>query len=101
MRSGGQQPQADPQGETVATFAIGCRRMYDYIDDNPAVEILPVDYTNNPAVIVQHPNFISVNAAVEVDFYGQVCAEFSRNQPHLGHRRTERFCPRGRSIPEW
>jgi acyl-CoA hydrolase len=62
-------------GKTVATFAIGSRRMYDYIDDNPAVEMLPVDYTNNPAVVAQHPNFISVNAAVEVDFYGQVCAE--------------------------
>lgn len=62
-------------GKTVATFAIGSRRMYDYIDDNPAVAMLPVDYTNNPAVIAQHPNFISVNAAVEVDFYGQVCAE--------------------------
>lgn len=62
-------------GKTVASFAAGSRRMYDYIDDNPAVEMLPVDYVNNPAVICQHPNFISVNAALEVDFYGQVCAE--------------------------
>lgn len=62
-------------GKTVATFAVGSQSMYDYIDDNPAVEMLPVDYTNDPAVIAQHPNFISVNAALEVDFYGQVCAE--------------------------
>ena len=63
------------RGKTVAAFAYGSQRMYDYIDDNPAFEILPVDYVNDPAVIALHPNFISVNAALEVDFYGQVCAE--------------------------
>lgn len=62
-------------GKTVATFALGSQRMYDYIDDNPMVEMLPVDYVNDPAVIARHPNFISVNAALEVDFFGQVCAE--------------------------
>lgn len=62
-------------GRTVATFALGSRRMYDYIDDNPAVQMLPVDYVNDPAVIAMHPNFISINAALEVDFYGQVAAE--------------------------
>jgi acyl-CoA hydrolase len=49
--------------------------MYDFIDDNPGFELLPVDYVNDPAVIAQHPNFISINAALEVDFFGQVCAE--------------------------
>ena len=62
-------------GRTVATFAFGSKRMYDYIDDNPAVEMLPVDYVNDPAVIARHPNFVSVNAALEVDFFGQVSAE--------------------------
>lgn len=62
-------------GKTVATFAVGSKRMYDYIDDNPMVELLPVNYVNDPYVIAQHPNFMSINAALEVDFYGQVCAE--------------------------
>lgn len=62
-------------GRTVATLAFGSRRLYDYIDDNPAFEMLPVTYVNDPAVIARHPNFISVNSALEVDFYGQVCAE--------------------------
>lgn len=62
-------------GKTVATLAFGSQRLYDYIDDNPAFEMLPVGYVNDPAVISRHPNFISVNAALEVDFYGQVCAE--------------------------
>lgn len=60
---------------SVAAFAYGSQRIYDYIDDNPAFSLMPVDYVNEPAVIAQHPNFISVNAALEVDFYGQTCAE--------------------------
>ncbi|MCC8152065.1 MAG: 4-hydroxybutyrate--acetyl-CoA CoA transferase, partial [Lachnospiraceae bacterium] len=63
------------RGRSVTTFAFGSKKIYDYVHDNPAIEILPVDYVNDPAVIAQHPDFISVNAAVEVDFYGQVCAE--------------------------
>ena len=63
------------RGRTVATFAFGSQRIYDYIDDNPAVQILPADYVNDPAIIAQHPNFRSVNAALEVDFYGQTCSE--------------------------
>lgn len=62
-------------GRTITTFAYGSKAIYDYIDDNPSIEVLPANYVNDPAVISQHPNFMSVNAAVEVDFYGQVCAE--------------------------
>lgn len=63
------------RGRSVTTFAYGSQRIYDFLDDNPSVEILPVEYTNNPAVIAQHDNMISINAALEVDFFGQVCAE--------------------------
>ena len=63
------------RGKTVTTFAFGSQRIYDYIDDNPAVEILPVEYVNDPDVICQNDNMISINAAVEVDLFGQVCAE--------------------------
>ena len=63
------------RGKTVATLAFGSERVYRYIDNNPAVMMLPVDFVNDPAVIAQHPDFISVNGALEVDFFGQVCAE--------------------------
>ena len=63
------------RGKTVTTFAFGSQRIYDYIDDNPAVEILPVEYVNDPDIICQNDNMISINAAVEVDLFGQVCAE--------------------------
>lgn len=61
--------------QSVTTFAYGSKRMYDYIDDNPAIAILPVDYVNDPAVICRNDNMISINAALEVDLWGQVCAE--------------------------
>lgn len=61
--------------KSVTTFAFGSKRIYDYIDDNPAIAILPVDYVNEPTVIARHSNFISINAALEVDLLGQVCAE--------------------------
>ena len=63
------------RGKTVTTFAYGSKRIYDFIDDNPAVEVLPVDYVNDPEVICKNDNMISINAALEVDFFGQVCAE--------------------------
>ena len=61
--------------QSVTTFAYGSQRIYDYIDDNPAIAIMPVDYVNDPAVICQNDNMISINAALEVDLWGQVCAE--------------------------
>lgn len=76
-------------GRSVAAFALGSQKMYDYIDDNPAMEMTTVDHVNDPYVIAQHPNFMSVNGALEVDFYGQVCAE-SVGTRHIsgtgGHR---------------
>ncbi|MDO4983164.1 MAG: acetyl-CoA hydrolase/transferase C-terminal domain-containing protein [Eubacteriales bacterium] len=62
-------------GKSVTTFAYGSKRIYDYIDDNPSFVLLPVSYVNDPYVIAQNDNMISVNAAVEVDLWGQVCAE--------------------------
>ncbi len=63
------------RGQCVTTFAFGSKRIYDFIDDNPGIAILPVDYVNDPAVISKNDNMISINAAVEVDLMGQVCAE--------------------------
>lgn len=63
------------RGKSVTTFAYGSQRIYDYIDDNPAIAIMPVDYVNDPNVICQNDNVISINAALEVDLWGQVCAE--------------------------
>ena len=63
------------RGQSVTTFAYGSKKIYDYIDDNPGIVFLPVDYVNDPAVISQNHNMISINAALECDIWGQVCAE--------------------------
>ena len=71
-------------GKTIATFAYGSKRMYGYIDHNPSVAILPVDYVNNPYTIAQNDNVVSVNAALEIDLSGQVCAESIGNHMFSG-----------------
>ena len=62
-------------GKVVTTFALGTRRLYDFLDGNTAVELLPVDWVNDPRVIAQEPTFVSVNATTEVDFLGQAASE--------------------------
>ena len=59
----------------MAKRAFGSQSIYGFFDDTTAFLMLPVDQVNHPAVIARHPNFISVNAALEVDLFGQACAE--------------------------
>ena len=59
----------------VTTFALGTRDLYDFCDTNNAVQFLPVDEVNDPRVIGREPNFISVNATLEVDLFGQCASE--------------------------
>jgi 4-hydroxybutyrate CoA-transferase len=62
-------------GKTVGTFCSGTRELYEWLDDNPAVEFYPVDYINNSHVIAQNDKVFSVNSALQADLMGQVCAE--------------------------
>src|SRR4051795_9485298 len=59
----------------VATFCLGTRRLYDWLDDNGAVEMLPVDLVNDPRRIAMEEDFMSINATSEVDLYGQCASE--------------------------
>ncbi len=59
----------------VTTFALGTQAVYDFLDDNPAVELLPVEWVNDPRVIAQHDSFVSINASTEVDLLGQCASE--------------------------
>lgn len=63
------------RGKIVYTFALGSKKLYDFIDDNPALAVYPVDYTNNIQNIAQNERAVSINSAIEVDLTGQVCAE--------------------------
>jgi butyryl-CoA:acetate CoA-transferase len=59
----------------VFAFAMGTQDLYDFIDDNPSVVAYQVDYTNDPKIIAQFDNMVSINACIEVDLYGQVASE--------------------------
>ena len=62
-------------GKFVVAFLMGTRRLYDFVDHNPDVELRPVDYVNNPFVVAQNDNLISINSCVQVDLTGQVASE--------------------------
>jgi acyl-CoA hydrolase len=61
--------------KAVTGFAVGTRRLYDYVDDNPAFVFLDIDYVNDPHVIRRNPKVVAVNSAIEVDITGQICAD--------------------------
>jgi acyl-CoA hydrolase len=61
--------------KTVSAFALGTRRLYDYIHDNPAFNFLDIDYVNDPHIIRRNHRMVSINSAIEVDLTGQVCAD--------------------------
>lgn len=62
-------------GKFVVTFLMGTRRLYDFVDHNPDVDLCPVDYVNNPFIAAQNDNLISINSCVQVDLMGQVASE--------------------------
>jgi 4-hydroxybutyrate CoA-transferase len=62
-------------GEIVTGFVMGSRKLYDFVDGNPAVRLLDVGYVNDPQVIRRNPCVVSINSAIELDITGQVCAE--------------------------
>ncbi len=61
--------------KTIGAFALGTQRLYDFIADNPAVELWPTTYVNDPRRIATEPGFVSINATVEVDLAGQCASE--------------------------
>jgi acyl-CoA hydrolase len=62
-------------GKVVATFALGTQRLYDFLHENSIVELLPVDFVNDPRVIAREDCFVSINATTEVDLVGQCASE--------------------------
>jgi itaconate CoA-transferase len=69
------------RGKSVFTFAMGQKAMYDYLDDNPSVASRPVDYVNEPRIIAQNDNVISINATIQIDLTGACNSEHM-----LGHQ---------------
>jgi len=59
----------------ISGFAMGTRRLYDFMDDNPEIEMNDIAYVNDTAVIRQNPKVTAINSAIEIDITGQVCAD--------------------------
>lgn len=62
-------------GKIIAGFLMGTQRLYDFVDDNPIVELHPSEYINDPFIIAQNDRMVSINSALQVDLTGQVCAD--------------------------
>lgn len=62
-------------GKIIATFALGTKRLYDFMDNNPMIEMHPVSYTNDPCVIGLNDKMVAINASIEVDLLGQCASE--------------------------
>ena len=69
---------------TVSGFALGIRRLFDFIDNNPIFEFRPTSYTNDAFVIAQNDHMIAINSAIEVDIMGQVCSDSVGHLPYSG-----------------
>jgi acetyl-CoA hydrolase len=67
-------------GKIVAGFVLGTQHLYEFIHDNPIVEMHPTEYVNDPFRIAQNDKMVSINSAIEIDLTGQVCAD------SIGHR---------------
>jgi acyl-CoA hydrolase len=67
--------KASEVGKVVGSFCMGSQQLYDFIDDNPSVEMLESSYVNDTTVIRCHPKVTAINSAIEVDLTGQVCAD--------------------------
>jgi acyl-CoA hydrolase len=61
--------------KTVSSFALGSKKLYDYVNDNPAFAFLDVDYVNDPHVIRRNDRMVAINSAIEIDITGQACAD--------------------------
>ena len=72
--------KATSAGRITTSFVTGTKRVFDFVDDNPQIEFLPCDRTNDTLIIHRNPRVVAINSALQIDLTGQVCAD------SLGHR---------------
>jgi acetyl-CoA hydrolase len=63
------------RGKIIAGFVVGTQRLYDFVNDNPVIEMHPTEYVNDPFVVSQNDRMVAINSAIEVDLTGQVCSD--------------------------
>ena len=82
------------RGKIVTAFLMGTQRLYDFVDDNPMVEMRSVDFTNDTHVIRSFSRMTAINSAIEVDLTGQVVADSIGHRLYSGRRRPDGLHPR-------
>lgn len=63
------------KGRIVGSFCVGSQKLYDFMHNNPFIEMLMVDYVNNPKIVAKQPNMTAINSCIEVDITGQICSD--------------------------
>jgi len=86
-------------GKIVTTFALGTRKLYDFVDDNPSVAFMDVAFVNDTSVIRRNPKVVAINSAIEIDLTGQVCADSIGSYQYSGIGGQMDFM-RGASLSE-
>ena len=92
------------RGKIVSAFLMGSRRLYDFVHDNPMIEMRPVDYTNDTAVIRRFRRMVAINSAISIDLTGQVSADsigtrfYSGVGGQMDFMRGAALAPEGRAI---
>jgi acyl-CoA hydrolase len=71
-------------GYSIATFAMGSRALYDWLEERPSVRFLPVDVVNDPAIMARNRQMVSINGALSVDLFAQVAADTIEGVQHSG-----------------
>ena len=87
------------RGRALATFLIGSKRLYDFVNDNPFIEMKESSLVNDTAIIRKNPKMIAINSAIEVDVTGQVCADSIGGKMYSGVGGQMDFI-RGASLSE-
>ncbi|OYQ33143.1 4-hydroxybutyrate CoA-transferase [Flavobacterium cyanobacteriorum] len=72
------------KGRALATFLIGSKRLYDFVNDNPFIEMRESSFVNDTAIIRRNPKMVAINSAIEVDVTGQVCADSIGSRMYSG-----------------
>ncbi len=72
------------RGKSIASFALGTKKLFDFINNNPLFEFHPNEYTNDPYVIAQNDKMVAINSAIEVDITGQICSDSIGNRIYSG-----------------
>ena len=83
----------------ILGFALGTKRLFEFVDNNPIFEFHPTAYTNDPGLIARNDKMVAINSALQVDLTGQVCSDSIGNQFYSGHWRAGRFSAREQRAP--